>query len=254
MGGAGTGIAIPVLSISMADGNIIKSALANNVTTIAAISTCTALPVDANFDNGVIAHEYGHGLSNRLTGGAAQSGCLSNAEQGGEGWSDWLALVTTIEPGDVANDARGIGTFLSNQATTGPGIRRNPYSYDMAINPVTYSYLAGNAGVHPIGEIWCSALWDMTWLLINQYGYNANTNDTIAGNNIAMRLVIEGMKLQPCSPGFIDARDAILSADALLYNSKHSCLIWQAFARRGMGTFASQGSSNLVIRRLYFAK
>ncbi|MBL0342008.1 MAG: M36 family metallopeptidase [Bacteroidetes bacterium] len=24
-----------------------------------------------------------------------------------------------------------------------------------------------------------------------------------AGNNIAMRLVLEGMKLQPCSPGFL---------------------------------------------------
>ncbi|KAH6583176.1 hypothetical protein BASA61_008118 [Batrachochytrium salamandrivorans] len=41
-------------------------------------------------DSGVAIHEYGHGVSNRLTGGAATSGCLITAEaQGlGEGWSD----------------------------------------------------------------------------------------------------------------------------------------------------------------------
>src|SRR4029450_4711484 len=51
-----------------------------------------------------------------------------------------------------------------------------------------------------------------------------------------------GMKLQPCSPGFIDGRDAILKADTLLYNGKYSCAIWNAFARRGVGAGALQGS------------
>ncbi len=50
----------------------------------------------ASFDNGVIAHEYGHGISNRLTGGASNVGCLSNQEQMGEGWSDWFGLMLTI--------------------------------------------------------------------------------------------------------------------------------------------------------------
>jgi Fungalysin metallopeptidase (M36)/PA domain/Secretion system C-terminal sorting domain/Fungalysin/Thermolysin Propeptide Motif len=246
LGGSGIGITIPVLSISQADGQLIKNALAANVTVIASISTCTAIALDANLDNGVIAHEYGHGLSNRLTGGAAQSGCLSNAEQGGEGWSDWLALMTTIEPGDVANDARGVGTYLTSQPNTGSGIRRYPYSYDMAVNPQVYGDVAGNTEVHAIGEIWCAALWDLSWLLMNNYGYNSDANNTTAGNNIAMRLVIEGMKLQPCEPGFIDARDAILLADNLLYNDAHRCEIWQAFARRGMGVNADQGDANVA--------
>jgi hypothetical protein len=34
-------------------------------------------------------------LSNRLTGGPAQAGCLANAEQAGEGWSDYYALMIT---------------------------------------------------------------------------------------------------------------------------------------------------------------
>ena len=39
---------------------------------------------DGDFDNLVIVHEYGHGISNRLTGGPGNTGCLNNSEQFGE--------------------------------------------------------------------------------------------------------------------------------------------------------------------------
>ena len=42
--------------------------------------------LDGAFDNGIIAHEFAHGISTRLTGGPTNSGCLSNEEQMGEGW------------------------------------------------------------------------------------------------------------------------------------------------------------------------
>src|SRR5690606_7618467 len=45
---------------------------------------------DGDFDNLVILHEYGHGVSNRLTGGPNASSCLQNQEQMGEGWSDFF--------------------------------------------------------------------------------------------------------------------------------------------------------------------
>ena len=61
---------------------------------------------DGDFDNGVIVHEYGHGISTRLTGGPATSGCLNNQEQMGEGWSDWFAIVMTIQPEDNPTKAR----------------------------------------------------------------------------------------------------------------------------------------------------
>lgn len=204
---------------------------------------------DGSLDNGIVTHEYGHGVSNRLTGGPSNSGCLTNAEHGGEGWSDWLALILTTEPGDTANggmltQSRGIGTYALNQATTGPGIRRFPYSVNMAINPQTYANVAASTEIHNVGEIWCDAIWDMSCFLINDFGFNSDPTVATAGNNIAMRLVLEGMKLQPCSPGFLDARDAILLADAILYDNAHRCRIWEAFARRGMGVNAIQGSSN----------
>lgn len=213
--------------------------------------TSTTPNRDGDLDNGVIVHEYGHGLSNRLTGGPANSSCLSNAEQGGEGWSDYLALMMTTNwaTAQVTDGAlsRPMGTYVLGQATTGAGIRNHPYSTNMAINPWTYADLAGSGGeVHVIGEIWCTALWEMTWEMINQDGINPNLFNPAGtgGNTAAMKLVIEGMRLQPCSPGYIDARNAILKADTLFYGAKYSCSIWKAFAKRGMGQGASQGSSN----------
>lgn len=58
-----------------------------------------------------------------------------------------------------------------------------------------------------------------------------------------MTLVMQGLKFQKCSPGFLDARNAILKADSILYGSKYRCAIWNAFARRGMGYSALQGSA-----------
>jgi hypothetical protein len=49
--------------------------------------------------------------------------------------------------------------------------------------------------------------------------------------------------LQPCNPGFVDGRNAILAADTVAFGGANSAIIWQAFARRGLGLSASQGSS-----------
>jgi uncharacterized repeat protein (TIGR01451 family) len=207
---------------------------------------------DGDLDNGVITHEYGHGISNRLTGGPANSSCLSNTETGSEGWSDYVALMTTTNWATAlttdGTKSRPMGTYVLGQATTGAGIRIYPYSTNMAVNPWTYAMLATNTSgeVHNVGEIWCTALWDMTWELIAMDGINPNLYNAsgTGGNSAALKLVIEGMRLQPCNPGFIDSRNAILKADTIFFGAKYSCAIWKAFARRGMGAFASQGSTN----------
>ncbi|MEO6949356.1 MAG: M36 family metallopeptidase [Ginsengibacter sp.] len=249
MGGDDNSITIPAVMISLQDGAAIKNQLQNNVTVNV---TLAADNNDADLDNGIIAHEYTHGISNRLTGGPAQYTCLSNAEQGGEGWSDYFSLMVTTDWTTATTSdgpkARPVGTYLFEQdPSTGNGIRTYPYSTNMAINPWTYAGVASSGGeVHDIGEIWAVTLWDMTWNIIQLEGinpdlYNANGK---GGNSIAMKLVTLGMKLQPCSPGFLDARDAILKADQILYAGKYNCVIWNAFARRGMGVSAQQGSSN----------
>lgn len=250
MGGTSGLITIPSVMISQSDGNIIKAQLGLD-TVIATISNGGGVSIekDGDLDNGIIAHEYGHGISNRLTGGPANSNCLGNSEQMGEGWSDWFGLMLTIEPGDQGTDIRGMGTFAIGEPVTGNGIRPAPYSTDFAINNFTYA-ASNNTGQisepHGVGFIFATVLWDLNWALIAQYGgvpdpdlYNGS-----GGNNIAMKLIIEGLKLQPCSPGMIDGRDAILLADQLLYGGIHKCLIWNVFANRGFGYSANQGSAN----------
>ena len=161
----------------------------------------------------------------------------------GEGWSDWFGLMLTMKEGDQGTDARGIGTYLFGQGAGGAGIRTHRYSTNMSVNPHTYNSIKTEAAPHGVGSVWAVMLWDMTWDLIDQYGFDEDIYNGTGGNNIALDLVIEALKLQPCSPGFVDGRDAILQADQLLYGGANQCLIWDAFARRGLGYSASQGSS-----------
>lgn len=243
--GGGSAVTIPSVMISLADGNLIRAALSGaTVNGTLNPAPSGAVDIDGSLDNGIITHEYGHGVSNRLTGGPNNSNCLNNGEQGGEGWSDWLAVMFTQKAGDLGTDARGMGTFALGEPNNGPGIRRYPYSTDMSINPETYGFLAQSSEVHDVGEVWCTVLWDLNWALRDLSGFDPDWINGTAGNNIAMALVIEGMKLQPCGPGFLDGRDAILQADDNLYGGIHKCLIWDVFARRGMGYAANQGSAN----------
>ena len=201
---------------------------------------------DGDLDAGIILHEYGHGVSNRLTGGPAQVGCLGNAEQMGEGWSDWMTVVFTALAGHTATTNRGVGTYALDQPVNGPGIRPAPYNTDFAVNNYTYSNLPAMAIPHGVGFVWNTMLWEMYWELVDAHGFNPDLYDpwSTGGNNLAMQLVIDGMKLQPCSPGFVDGRNAILAADTALTSGANQCRIWAAFARRGLGFSASQGSSS----------
>ena len=247
MGGdeSGAAVLIPAIMISKADGDKLKAALAQGLA--GALRREGGVPPlrDGDLDNGIIAHEYGHGISTRLTGGPSTQ-CLSGAEQGGEGWSDYFALYMTMKTGDTGAQRRGIGTYVQSQGTDGGGIRPAPYSTDMGTNPYTYGMISNPeiSVPHGVGFIWATMLWDMTWNLIDEYGYDQNVYNGQGGNNIALQLVIDGLKLQPCSPGFIDARDAILAADRINNGGANQCYIWRAFAKRGLGYSAQQGSNN----------
>lgn len=246
MGGASNNITIPSIMISQADGNAILAQMQAGTVNATIGNVPGNFDNDGDFDNGIIAHEYGHGITNRMTGGPSQSGCLGNAEQMGEGWSDWFGLMLTIEPGDQDTDVRGIGTFATNQSVTGTGIRNAPYSTSFIVNNFTYAATNNTGAVsqpHGIGFVWCTMLWDLNWALIDQYGFDPDLYSGTGGNNIAMQLVIDALKFQPCNPGFVDGRDAILQADQVNYNGANQCLIWEVFANRGLGFSSDQGSS-----------
>ena len=128
---------------------------------------------DGDVDNGIVAHEYAHGISNRLTGNG--SSCLQNAEQMGEGWSDYYSLMYTQDWATATlntgfSSPRGVGTYAINQPITGAGIRSQRYTTNFAINNKVYAASIPSES-HDRGEIWCAVLWDMTWGIINQVGF-----------------------------------------------------------------------------------
>lgn len=240
-------VTIPAIMVSLADCNTIKLGLGTPELEVEISSPILEVPDpgptgrSSDLDNGVIVHEYTHGISIRLTGGAGNSGCLSNQEQAGEGWSDWFALAMTTNSSNFAAQGRGIGTYAAGQPTTGGGIRTWPYSRDMNVNPHTYADINSESVPHGVGSVFCVTIWDMYWNLVDEYGFDEDLYSGTGGNNMAMQLVLDGLKLQSCNPTFLDARDAILEADIVNYDGANQCLIWETFARRGIGFSAEPG-------------
>ncbi|THH26461.1 hypothetical protein EUX98_g7729 [Antrodiella citrinella] len=218
---------------------------------------------DGDLEAGIVIHEYSHGLSTRLTGGPANSGCLGWGESGGmgEGWGDFLG--TTIRSNKNYSDY-AMGAWAANRPT---GIRNFVYSLNDTINPSTYKTLdkPGYWGVHAIGEVWAEILWVVSQNLIAKHGFSdslyppqPNADGTVPegdfyraqeytaagvkkplipkhGNSLIFQLVLNGMKLQPCRPSFFDARDAIIAADEALTSGENFCELWDGFAKRGLG-------------------
>ncbi|HEX2163943.1 MAG TPA: M36 family metallopeptidase [Thermoanaerobaculia bacterium] len=197
----------------------------------------------SDFDNLVITHEYGHGISNRLVGGPSNVSCLGNLQQPGEGWSDWFGLVYTSKPGHDGPLPRGGATYLLNQPTSGAGIRGQRYSTDPAVNTWTYASINGQFSSHAIGSVWAQALWEVYWKLVDAYGHDPELHNASggAGNHRALLYVTEGLKLTACSPTFLNARDGIIQAATSLYGGADVCLLWEAFAGVGLGSNATTG-------------
>lgn len=248
-GAVGDQVTIPSGMLSLADCNLLKTVLNDSLLVEIGGGDFT-IPNpgpsarDGDLDNGVIAHEYTHGISGRLTGGPNSGfGCLINEEQAGEGWSDWFALVMQTTADMTADQGRGIATYAVNQPTTGEGIRRFRYSRSMNVNPQTYGDFKGSQEVHDVGELWTDMIWDLYWNLVDLHGFDSDFYQGTGGNNMAMQLVLDGLKLQPCNPTFPEARDAIIAADEADFNGEHLCLIWKTFARRGLGFSATAGGN-----------
>ncbi|KAH7108450.1 Fungalysin metallopeptidase-domain-containing protein [Auriculariales sp. MPI-PUGE-AT-0066] len=198
----------------------------------------TGKVLDCGFDNGVVLHEYTHGLTNRMTGGGTAQ-CLQSVESRGmgEGWSDafadWVWQTKQSEFKDMA-----VGSYIIDNPN---GIRQFPYSTNRDTNPLTYGDVKGREEEHTIGEVWAQALHNVHGALVRDFGHadDAITNpDGDNGHAVFMRLFIDQLALQPCNPSFTDARTAWIQADKNRYDGKHTCAIWYGFARVGLGVDA----------------
>ncbi|VUC25887.1 unnamed protein product [Clonostachys rosea] len=204
---------------------------------------------DSTFEAGVVIHEYAHGLSNRLTGGPANSKCLGTEESGGmgEGWSDFFATAIRIKPNDTRETDYPISAWVNDWHL---GIRAYPYSTSMTTNPHVYSEIDKMGGEpHSIGEIWASVLYEILWNLIDKYGKNDgyfpdfdSKGVPTDGKFLTMKLVLDAMALQPCYPAFNQARKAIIDADQALTGGANYCELWAGFAKRGMGPDATNST------------
>ncbi|KAL2919058.1 hypothetical protein HK105_201328 [Polyrhizophydium stewartii] len=199
---------------------------------------------DGSLDNGVVLHELTHGLSNRLTGGPDNANCLQSTESGGmgEGWSDMVALTLEFSAKDTRNTDKPVGAYVLNNAKA--GVRQFPYSTNLKTNPHKLSDVPKNPEVHAIGEVWASMLFEVYWNLVDKLGFEPNIKDGAKsgkGNTVFLQLLVDGMKLQPCNPTFVDARDAIVKADQLSNKGANKCDIFKGFAKRGLGNGARKG-------------
>jgi extracellular elastinolytic metalloproteinase len=186
------------------------------------------------FDSTVVFHEYMHGVTHRLVGGAMNDHALDEPQSKamGEGWGDYIACT------------------VNEVVTVGHWVKRRPEGIRSARYDDSYPGRYGNIGTglytqaHRVGEIWCATLLQLNRNLDARLG-------APQGRNLALQLVVDALKLSPANPNMLDMRDAILRA----LDSKHTAAppaprlgddqyeaakaeIWKAFAKFGMGANA----------------
>ena len=208
----------------------------------------------------IMLHEYTHGLTVRVLGKGLDVPYFDQPGAVQEGNSDFFAMSALSQQEDDLGGTYPSGSYLLYQSSFAGGapfaenyyygIRRYPYSTNLAKNPLTYKDIdptqaSTHAGVpfstldlftiatpadevHNAGEVWAMVLWEMRASLVAKLGF---TN----GNPTAMRLVIDAMRLAPFTPSFLQMRDAILLADRINSGGANYYPIWSAFAKRGMG-------------------
>ncbi len=169
---------------------------------------------DGDVDSDIVWHEYGHGLTWRMIG--SMSGNVPGAI--GEGMSDVLAIIM--------NNQDAVGEYSFNNAN---GIRSSRYS----VHPDTIGDFASARGVHRNGEIIAATMWD-AW---QRYQAAGKTRDNILDD------IVGGMNFIPAAPTYFQMRDGFLAQAP----ADRDCLIWAAFAARGMGEGGSMNSTGSVI-------
>ena len=205
MGGSDATITISSVMVGQTDGQLLRRRRGP-----AAVNATVArgLPArDSAVDADIVWHEYGHGLTWRMIGN--MSGPLSGAI--GEGMSDVLAIVMT-ENDRIAEYSEG----------TPLGFRSAPYTN----YPRTYGDVAGT-GVHFDGEVYAA----IGWRLWETFQANGLSKDLL------LDYIVDGMNYTPSGPSYEQMRDGILQA-AAARGLGHECLVWQAFARYGVGAGA----------------
>ena len=257
MGGQASDIDIPALSLAVVDGQALEAAIPQGVAVTMRREGTSDL--DGGLDTAIVAHEWGHVLSNRLVGNA--DGLTTNQAGGlGEGWGDFTAQLVMVRADDVTTPqgANWNGVYpTGTHATSGSGddsyfgIRRQPYSSDMTKNALTFKHISdgvplprnvptsfgedggNNSEVHATGEVWAVMLWEAYSNLLRDPRYTFQ-----AAQDRMKRYLVQSLKATPVDPTLLEARDALI---AVAYASDEGDFqaFWRAFAKRGAGVGAT---------------
>ncbi|ADO72841.1 myxosortase-dependent M36 family metallopeptidase [Stigmatella aurantiaca] len=259
LGGADPAVTIAAAGLTQATGIALKNEVKTHNSTIAVkMKKQEAFDRDGTIDNAIVAHEWGHYISNRLIGNA--NGLTNNQGRSmGEGWSDFHSLLMVVREEDRnrAGNAQFQGVYAmagytqSGGANNGHyfGIRRLPYSTSLSKNALTYKHFAtgsalptthpinassmaglGNSQVHAGGEVWSTMLWECYASLLNAHPFQEA--------QIRMKsYLVAAYKLTPNAPTLLEARDAVLAA-AAAWDPADYARFRAAFAKRGAGVSA----------------
>ena len=224
--------------------------------------------VDGDFDAGVIGHEYGHMIENRMIGkGNRRAGHHAGAM--GESTGDLMSIEQLNEHGNFPTDGanrwatgtyatgeklRGIrnyaGNFPSQGAFPTPGV----YAQVDPLNFSDLGYDVTGPQVHADGEIWTATNFDIRRALAAKYDAQFPEGDQALqeqcargevpvdrcpGNRRWIQLLFDSYLLDPTAPSMVDARNSMLAADTLRFGGANQAELWLAFARRGLGAGAS---------------
>lgn len=219
--------------------------------------------VDGTLDSTVVAHEYTHAISNRMAAGPDRG--LSGAQAGamGESWSDIVGLEFLQETGSMPLQRRLVSRAVYDNGNADHGNR----TYNFDTSPLNYSnmeYDVVGASVHSNGAIWSATLNDLRTGFVDRYGL---------GDHAAMKACAAGTTPLTSCPGsrqwaqvvfdawllmangsvsMVDARNAMLAADLVRFGGANQDILWNAFARRGLGQGAASSNSNDLAPRASF--
>ena len=213
----------------------------------------------------VIGHEYNHAISNRMIGGPDANITGFQGGSMGESWGDQVALEYLFEHGYSTGAGPAVeGPYVTGNKTT--GIR----NYALDKNPLQYGdlgYDVTGPEVHADGEPWSAVMWDVRAALINKYNGQYPASNTALqrrcaqgdlnnaapqapldakycpGNRRWIQLLFDAYLLQPPATSMLDARDAMLAADVMRFGGANQAVMWNAFAKRGFGQFASTATN-----------
>ncbi|MGY1707510.1 M36 family metallopeptidase [Geodermatophilus sp. SYSU D00697] len=204
----------------------------DGISPVMKLGTVDATGRSTALDLTVVAHEYMHGVTNRLVGGPLDTRALEAPQSRGmgEGWGDYVACTLV--------GATTVGSWLVGKPG---GIRQFRYDETFPVQTEHFGMVGSGRYVaeHAIGELWCATLVDL--------------NREI-GDALALQLVVDALKLSPPNPGFLDMRDAILeSLDFAEEAGQLSAATaadararaWMVFARHGMGPNATSNGASL---------